>query len=612
MPMKKFTISEDLNDWEKYPGMARWFSPRLLFKIIQKVIASTIFGQYADKRVMHASLDVPDEKTFDARCGVKSGLSTSAKDPLWLDYVADLGDGFDSTYAIAYLIGQQQITVGDWKLPRAACLVMGGDQVYPDASRDDYHRRLQQPYESAFPRTESPGSEHPSVFLIPGNHDWYDGLTLFLAKFCRGRDTHLGSWVARQSRSYFAIHLKDNWWVWGFDSQLGEDIDIPQANYFVEVARKMKPGSKVILCASVPSWLAADEHKNTRDQRGAFGRGLDYISGILRDECKGAKIPVVLSGDLHHYSRFIAEPTGTSFITAGGGGAFLHPTHGLPTSIALTWVSKLEKLKIALKKVEKDKSVDVCYPSRETSRRLVWGNLWFLPKNLEFCLTLGGIYWVAAALLLAWNGYGETSNGSFLDRFLTQLGNITTTPIFLAVVASFFFVLRHYADVDKKLKNRVGGVHALIQLTILIAATAAISVLIASLKTLPFGEILYFAALGLGMVIAGAVGGIVWGIYLLVTSYSLNGHPNDAFSAMRLDSYRHFLRMKIERNKLTIYPIGIDKSPQREDWEKNKAYQPGNQNTPFFVPKTDLGQHFIEEPIVIDASLVRPLRTATK
>ncbi len=132
---------------------------------------------------------------------------------------------------------------------------------------------------------------------------------MFLAKFCRGRDTYLGSWVARQSRSYFAVRVIDDWWIWGFDSQLGEDLDMPQANYFVSVARQMKSDAKVILCASTPSWLHADED-NEKELLQPFKRGIDYISNILKDECPGAKIPLVLSGDLHHYSRYQAQPQG--------------------------------------------------------------------------------------------------------------------------------------------------------------------------------------------------------------------------------------------------------------------------------------------------------------
>ncbi len=148
--MKSVVIPEDLQNSEHFRSMSRWFSPRLLWRVIQKVFASTLFGQYADRRVTHAALDQVSDEIMGERCGIANSLCRSKDGATWVDYVADLGDGFDSTYAIAYLLGQAEVEVNKQKLPRADCLIMGGDQVYPDASRDDYWYRMQMPYEAAF------------------------------------------------------------------------------------------------------------------------------------------------------------------------------------------------------------------------------------------------------------------------------------------------------------------------------------------------------------------------------------------------------------------------------------------------------------------------------
>lgn len=89
----------------------------------------------------------------------------------------------------------------------------------------------------------------------------------------------------------------------------------------------------------------------------------------------------------------------------------------------------------------------------------------------------------------------------------------------------------------------------------------------------------------------------------------LGDHANDAFSVMRLDSFRHFLRLKINGDELTAYPVGIDRSPPRSGWKKNGNFVEGDQNTPFFVPRNGLGQHLIEGPIVIRAADVATLKT---
>lgn len=600
---------EDPNDRNEYPGMVHWFSPSVLLKVVQKVLASTLFGQYADRRLIHAALDVADDQTMRARSGGDLGIVGDREGAVWVDYVADLGDGFDSTYAIAYLLGQRELDVEGQELPRADCLVMGGDQVYPDASRDDYWKRMQRPYEAAFPRSTMPDAHRPPVYLIPGNHDWYDGLTLFLAKFCRGRDTHLGSWIARQNRSYFAFQLRDNWWVWGYDSQLGEDIDKPQADYFASVARQMQPGAKVIICASVPSWLAAEVSAKNPAAREAFYRGLDYIATILRNECEGAKVPLVLSGDLHHYSRYVALESGTNFVTAGGGGAFLHPTHNLPQKISTSWVKTPQTLQLG-KMGSTDAGADACYPDRKTSRRLALGNWKFTLLNWDFCATLGALYWVSALLLLAWDGYGQSGGaGSFWDQILGQIGAFAPTPVFVVVAAAYFATIVNYADISLKWKKwAYGGTHALAHIAILTLFTGISSVMSYGLLSLPLGQILYLVGLGVGMLAAGFIGGVIWGIYLLLISFYLGEHANDAFSAMRLDSYRHFLRLKIDGDKLVVHPICIDRSPARTGWRRNEAFVENDQNTSFFVPNLPLGQRFIEPPIEIDASKIRPLR----
>ena len=38
-------------------------------------------------------------------------------------------------------------------------------------------------------------------------------------------------------------------------------------------------------------------------------------------------------------------------------------------------------------------------------------------------------------------------------------------------------------------------------------------------------------------------------------------HSEEAFAALRIKNYKNFLRLKFEPDKLTIYPLGIDKIP---------------------------------------------------
>ncbi len=151
----------------------------------------------------------------------------------------------------------------------------------------------------------------------------------------------------------------------------------------------------------------------------------------------------------------------------------------------------------------------------------------------------------------------------------------------------------------------IGTLHGLVHIVVLLFGTALVSTTISYFgfqAVYAVGEILYFFGLTMGMLALGSVGGIVWGIYLTIVSWKWGDHSNGAFGAMRLDSYRHFIRLKIEHDRLTIFPIGIDESPKRTDWEFNPEYvdADAHQDTPAIISKKGLEPHLIEGPIVID------------
>lgn len=58
--------------------------------------------------------------------------------------------------------------------------------------------------------------------------------------------------------------------------------------------------------------------------------------------------------------------------------------------------------------------------------------------------------------------------------------------------------------------------------------------------------------------VAGAYFTSVWFGWYLATSLAFDGHFNEAGGAARLDRFRHFIRFKLETDKLTGYVIGFD------------------------------------------------------
>jgi hypothetical protein len=318
------------------PQMVDWFDPQLLAKVGVRSILSATIGSYTDQRLIEAATDNATEDELKSRYDYSQpGTSAGAIQPdatgaVWIDYIADLGDGFEPTFAMAYLLAQDKLKVAGASddLPAGGLLIMGGDQVYPDATKQEYQDRLRDPYDWAF-NTDAPKRK---LFAIPGNHDWYDGLSSFNALFCSARDrisggvgAQIGGWRCHQHRSYFAIKLPHGWWIWGPDIQLADNLDDSQRDYFDLMADQTKPGDKIILCLAEPSWL----HHNYDN--------MHEISMLARKN--GAKVLAVLAGDWHHYSRYACDKLGMQFITCGGGGAFAHATHGLRKHISLNWAT---------------------------------------------------------------------------------------------------------------------------------------------------------------------------------------------------------------------------------------------------------------------------------
>src|SRR6478672_6000162 len=75
----------------------QWFSPSLLARAGVKVVLSAAFGDYLDKRELQQSLPdwVPTDRAED--------------DEIWVDIIADTGDGFDPTYTVAWCASQGEL-----------------------------------------------------------------------------------------------------------------------------------------------------------------------------------------------------------------------------------------------------------------------------------------------------------------------------------------------------------------------------------------------------------------------------------------------------------------------------------------------------------------------
>ena len=124
-------------------GMVGWYDPKVLLQSAWMLTLSNIFGRHSDPRLIEALASQPQ------------GAFDFAADEVGFDFVSDVGDGFNSTYAIATAVAAAELEVkdaaGHTHLSRGGdVLVFGGDEVYPYPTREAYEQRTEQPYAAAF------------------------------------------------------------------------------------------------------------------------------------------------------------------------------------------------------------------------------------------------------------------------------------------------------------------------------------------------------------------------------------------------------------------------------------------------------------------------------
>lgn len=402
-----------------FKGPVAWLFGRQLIAGLKWIAVYAFFGDKLDSRDwMRAEINTRHENAPEE--GV-----------FWFDYLSDSGDGQRATYNIAYLClhdlwipgensapdlnkDSKSVALGDdrgdaFKLPRGEFLFVGGDTAYHLADYTTLAERFQRPfnwaYEDIFGAEVIPEARRP-IYGIPGNHDYYDALDGFNRQFLKpfnpeNADGNEGAqpqlslkgFERVQEASYVALKLPYGWWFWGLDAQGGK-IDQRQAAFFSSIGRSEAIGAgadpespsvpdKLIVATPEPAtkfgrWAKEDEKiVESFKKLGLEPSFLQSQDGNLPpSQCR-----LDLSGDIHHYARYWgkgaadkSKHTRSNYasVVAGGGGAFLHPSH---TDIEEVAENQL-------------------YPARKDSHQLITSQL-LLPWNIF----QGGYVWLAGAMM---------------------------------------------------------------------------------------------------------------------------------------------------------------------------------------------------------------------
>ncbi len=252
-----------------------------------------------------------------------------------------------------------------------------------------------------------------------------------------------------------------------------------------------------------------------------------------------------LKSGRHHYVRHEEDDGPRQHITAGGGGAFLHPTHQLPDRIQLPG----EEHDVTYRRA-------ASYPSAETSKGLR-KRVWFLPLyNVPLAALIG-----LAQVLLAFNlglhlrdrheSLGLTSLRQALWESPTAFLLIVLMVVLLAAMVRFAH------DAPGLTRWLLGLVHSSLQLATLAGVLIASSRLVSTLGLGGATSLITFLAL---VALIGGVGGTVgMSGYLWVTN-CLGFQGNEAYAPLHHMDLKNFLRLHIGTDgALTVFPVGVDR-----------------------------------------------------
>lgn len=667
-------------------SMVRWFYPGILLRMVLQLLRTKIVGSQLDTRELQSLAELDSHKRKhtapDASRVSMRRYDLDDDGDFVFDFLADTGDGWDSTYTVASLLARDRLHVSSQEnskntisLRRGRFVVLGGDAVYPIPSNREYRDRLVRPFRSAWDWCWKSGvcedetcdremGEHrypdpaPRIYVLPGNHDWYDSLSSFKTWFCNvARPRRLGAWKTDQSRSYFALELPQNWYLFAFDFGInGYSLDNLQFNYFCDVIDQLNSDARIVLVVAEPDWVDGGVQNPHLYHRHKFVERLIVERFTKRGEAP-PKVLLNLSGDTHNYQHYVRSDPETvqkAFfelcearglgganveracstvlggydvrhkIVAGGGGAFLHPTHSLSQQSMRTVLTDAHKLGVdANDKVAEVAASDLyemktCYPAQETSRRLALKAAFlFLPHNLRLAAFIATTY-----LLLAWPIREPLSRWMVKDdaqSFVDTGLNFMTLVVSVGLIALFTFAARSRPHTGLAI---AGFVHGVAQVLLLYGGYALVYIGVAKLMgsasryywaTFPIVRDMVFFVL-----VGGAATALLgWALWFYLAAF--HGGKHELFSSAAIPTHKNFLRLVISKSgHLTVYPIAVPKPvtysmPSKsevdddrwrdfsesngDDWNRRRCYaQPGQTQ----LAPEQIDYFLIEEPIVID------------
>ena len=529
-----------------------WFGISSFWGHLRHFLASAIATEDVDTRDW-MSPDAPDDLVARVArrlggTGDGAALSECLGRDLWIDFVADTGDDVEVSERVAGLITRvyelpDPETLLPIVAPRGEVLFFGGDTAYPVATSEEINNRVMVPFNRVLNGCDD---GRPRALLgIPGNHDWYDGLDGF-ARMFRVRPDHdedearpsivnieqravekYADWAREfmkgghigkpktlnligyqpmQSASYFVLPLTPKIHLFAVDRQLRR-LDYRQRRFFADW-RLQHPQMAPWIVLPDPPFKFGEPARN----------GMLMVRALnLR---LGAERALVMSGDIHHYERWSEQAT--DFVTAGGGGAFLHP-------------ARIHQRQLAPRAVE--------WPGPRQSARLLMGVPWKVARGRS-----GFIPHLVFALLFIPQTLIASTDGALLSaQFGATLSVLLVTAPIYALIGG---VRRGRRPLVSCMAAAAGAITAMIPLGMLHGTEVA-------LDALGRASDLMVEA-GAALLLSCFASAYVFGAYLaLLTRVGLE--HTQAFTALDHPGFKHFLRIRVHagQDRIDVWCIGL-------------------------------------------------------
>jgi len=368
---------------------------------------------------------------------------------------------------------------------------------------------------------------------------------------------------------------------------LGTDIDTGQLGYFEERARALQPGAQIVLCAAKPTWTATHHGDPTAPDV------LEYFERTVIGD--GAALRLTLSGDLHLYARYTAAD-GESKIIAGGGGAYLAPTHHLATPVRHP---SPDTSGTGSHDSPKQFELRHVFPSKDESRRLRGRIVAQIYRNRGFFLVTAATYGLVAMAVPA-------------DRIFDPAGRLQAVAALLPValvgllVFAALYVFTAGAEVSRRRKRAAAILHTVLHLAVVVGVVD----LLLQMSGAAAGDPWVRAVLG--GAVGALLGPLVVAVYLWIADH-FRVNSNELYAGCANEAYKNFLRLHVDRTGLTVYPIGV-RLPTGWTFDSDAPQEaPGDRRErgdwaarPWFRPTSAIEPELIEKPIHIPPRPPRP------